>query len=78
MLYGLPVVTTKHPGCVQLLEDSEFIIENDEINLTNALDALICSKEKMTIEGNQNLKRIAKFDMESYMVKLEDIMNRYV
>lgn len=77
MLYGLPVVATNHPGCIQLLEDSEFLIENEELNLINSLDELIGSTEKRTSEGNRNLKRIAKFDMKSYMSQLENIMNKY-
>jgi glycosyltransferase involved in cell wall biosynthesis len=78
MLYGLPVIATNHPGCIQLLEDSEFLIENDQVDLTNALDELINSEEKRTYESEQNLRRIAKFDMKSYMNELEDIMNKYV
>jgi glycosyltransferase involved in cell wall biosynthesis len=77
MLYGLPVIATNHPGCIQLLEDSDFLIENDEINLINALDELIKSEEKRTSEGNRNLKRISKFDMNTYMHQLEGIMNKY-
>ena len=60
MLYGLPVVTTNHPGCVQLLEDSESLIENDELKLIDALDILIKSEDKRTNEGSRNLKRIKK------------------
>lgn len=76
MLYGLPVVATNHPGCIELLEDSSFLIENDEAQLYNSLDTLILSKSIRNTEGARNLEKIKSYDMPSYIEKLEVIMNK--
>ncbi|MGO4906202.1 glycosyltransferase [Flavobacterium sp. W20_MBD1_R3] len=75
MLYGLPVVATNHPGCVELLKDSIFLIENEESQLYSALDALIVSKTIRNTEGTRNLENIKSYDMVSYIEKLEVIIN---
>lgn len=75
MLYGLPVVATNHPGCVELLKDSIFLIENEESQLYSALDALIVSKTIRNTEGTRNLENIKSYDMASYIEKLEVIIN---
>lgn len=76
MLYGLPVVATNHPGCVELLKDTLFLIENEESQLYNALDTLIVSKTIRNKEGMRNLGNIKFYDMASYIEKLEVIMNK--
>jgi glycosyltransferase involved in cell wall biosynthesis len=76
MLYGLPVVATNHPGCVELLKDTLFLIENEELQLYNALDTLILSKTIRNKEGMRNLENIKSYDMASYIEKLEVIMNK--
>nr|WP_315174132.1 glycosyltransferase [uncultured Flavobacterium sp.] len=75
MLYELPVVATNHPGCVELLKDSIFLIENEESQLYTALDALIVSKTIRNTEGTRNLENIKSYDMASYIEKLEVIIN---
>lgn len=76
MLYGLPVVTTNHPGCIELLKDSVFLIENDEKQLYNSLNQLIISESLRKIEGDINTEKIKSYDMASYIKKLEIIMNK--
>lgn len=78
MLYGLPVVATKHPGCIQLLGESKFLIENKEVDLCNKLDELILSEPLRYTEGEINSKKIKRFNMEAYVKNLESIMNNYI
>ncbi len=76
MLYGLPVVATNHPGCVELLKNSDFLIENKEQNLMESLIKLIESQDLRNAEGEINLENIKAYDMPSYIEKLEVIMNK--
>jgi glycosyltransferase involved in cell wall biosynthesis len=76
MLYGLPVVTTNHPGCIELLKDSSFLIENNEASLFDALEKLIISEELRVSEGTLNLNKIKTYDMDSYLVKMNLIINK--
>ncbi|MGM8362773.1 glycosyltransferase family 4 protein [Flavobacterium sp. ARAG 55.4] len=76
MLYSLPVVTTNHPGCKKLLGDSEFLIENNEVTLSEKLNKLILSEELRKREGKLNLEKIKKYDIESYVHNFEVIMNK--
>lgn len=76
MLYGLPVVSTNHPGCIELLKDSSFLIENNEEKLYDALEKLIVSETERVTEGNINLEKIKLYDMDSYIKKMEGIMNK--
>jgi len=77
MLYGLPVVTTNHPGCVTLLKDSLFLIENNEDLLFDCLEQLIRSESLRISEGESNQKKIKNFNINAYVNKLEVIMNKY-
>lgn len=76
MLYGLPVVTTNHPGCIELLKDSPFLIENREEELYDALEKLILSEELRVVEGELNLDKIKYYDMDSYVIKMNLIINK--
>ncbi|KAF2510807.1 glycosyltransferase [Flavobacterium zhairuonense] len=76
MLYGLPVITTNHPGCVQLLGESEFLIDNNEEILFEKLNKLIASDSLRKIEGDLNLMKIKKYDVESYVHRLEKIISK--
>ena len=76
MLYRIPVVATDHPGCKDLLKDSPFLIKNNETELFNSLQKLLLSFELRISEGNVNAERIKKYDMATYIKKLEIIMNQ--
>ena len=76
MSYGLPVVTTNQPGCIELLKDSSFLIENNEASLYDALGKLIISEELRVSEGALNLNKIKSYDMDSYLVKMNLIINK--
>ncbi|CAM4152906.1 glycosyltransferase [Gillisia hiemivivida] len=76
MLYGLPVVASNHPGCVQLLSNSSFLIENNERELFDSLDKLIMSEILRISEGRINSEKIKVYDMDSYITKLQVIMNK--
>lgn len=78
MLYGLPVVTTNHPGCKGLLGNSEFLIENSVEMLSDKLDKLLLSKALRNSMGNCNSEKIKSYDVDSYVLKLETIMNKAV
>ncbi|MEL1240145.1 glycosyltransferase [Flavobacterium flavipallidum] len=78
MLYGLPVITTNHPGCKELLGDSEFLIDNTEQYLSEKLHKLIMSDNLRKTEGNLNLEKIKKYDIQSYVHKLEGIISKII
>ncbi len=78
MLYGLPVICTNHPGCKTLLGSSEFLIKNSKKDLSDALQRLIESPSLRVEEGVENEKKIKFFDKESYIKKLEEIMNKTI
>ncbi|OEY71662.1 glycosyltransferase family 4 protein [Salegentibacter salarius] len=78
MLYKLPVVASRHPGCVGLLENSSFLIKNDINELKSALTSLIDSEDLRIKEGLKNRKIIDGFTPENYMIKLNGIMNKMI
>ncbi|MAN60034.1 MAG: hypothetical protein CMC08_09395 [Flavobacteriaceae bacterium] len=75
MLYGLPVVATNHPGCKDLLGQSEFLVENDLEQVKSALSKLIASQELRTQEGEKNKLLIKKFTADEYLMKFEKIVD---
>ena len=75
MLYGLPVVSSNHPGCVELLKNSSFLIENNEEQLYENLEKLIVSESARKSEGTKNKELIEAYDMDSYVNDFEKIMN---
>ena len=77
MLYGLPVVATNHPGCKYLLGNSEFLISNKKDELVKSLGRLILDEQLREKEGLKNKALIKNYDMESYVSKLSDIMDKY-
>ncbi|SFJ09230.1 glycosyltransferase [Olleya namhaensis] len=78
MLYGLPVISSNHPGCIGLLGDSKFLVKNnDENGILKAMELLLNGKDLREIEGNNNLKRIKDYDIDSYVIKLEQILTNY-
>ena len=78
MSYGIPSIVSNHPGCKQLLENSEYLIPNDIKTLELKLEKLINNKLEREQEGKENLKRIKKFNLPSYVSRLEDIISKYV
>lgn len=75
MLYSLPVVATNHPGCVELMKDSVFLIENKERILTESLKKLVESRKLRSTVGEINQEYIKAYDMSSYIEKLQIIMD---
>lgn len=78
MLYSLPVVATNHIGCRVLLEDDEFLINNNKKDLISTLEKLIADEELRKIIGLKNKELIKKYNMESYVDNLLIIFNKYV
>jgi glycosyltransferase involved in cell wall biosynthesis len=76
MLYGLPVVSTNHPGCIELLDDTSYLIENKEQQLYKALEKLIVSEPERLSVGFKNKELIKAYDMATYVNKFEIIMNK--
>jgi glycosyltransferase involved in cell wall biosynthesis len=76
MLYGLPVIATRHPGCLVLLKDSEFLIENSKPQLVTAIQNLVASKELREKEAKLNNERIKQFNIDGYVEALTEIMNK--
>lgn len=77
MLYGLPVIASNHPGCVGLLEESPYLVPNNQLIIKQKLSELLSSNEIRKIEGNVNLERIKKYNLPSYVKQLENIINKY-
>jgi len=78
MLYGLPAIVSNHPGCKQLLLNSEYLIPNDILVLESKLKKLIDDKEERINEGNRNADRIKEFSVSSYVQNLEKIISKYL
>lgn len=78
MLYNLPVVSTNHPGCRELLKNSEYLIENKEQEIFSAIENLVLSKKRRVIEGKKNKKLITEYTKEKYVQRLVEIMNQFV
>lgn len=78
MLYGIPVVASNHPGCEGLLEGSEFLIKNDATVLTEKLMQLVENESLRIQEGKRNLTLIEKYDVATYVKKLEAIITKYI
>lgn len=76
MLYGLPVVASNHPGCKELLKESQFLVENNESIIYEKLALLVEFKDLRIAEGLENLKRIKEYDVVTYVKKLEEIINK--
>ncbi len=74
MLYALPVISSNHPGCVGLLEDSKFLVNNTEEEVYQAMYKLANNETLRKTEGNKNAQRIQKYDIETYVNKLETIL----
>lgn len=76
MLYGLPVISSNHPGCIELLKNSSFLIENNEEQLYKNLEKLIISQSERESEGLKNKELIKAYDMVSYVNDFKLIMNK--
>lgn len=80
MAYGLPVVATKHSGCISLLGNQyEYFTKLFSIeDVYDKLDKLVSSNETMIEVGNQNKKRLnQEFKIESYVNKLSELITNY-
>lgn len=78
MLYGLPVIATSHDGCKRLLEDSPYLISNDETTLVSKLELLIHNENERKVESEFNLNRINKNTIENYFASLTKIINEHL
>lgn len=78
MLYGLPVIASNHPGCIGLLRESPYLIENKEEIIYEKLALLVESEELRQIEGQKNLERIKEYDIPTYVEKLEAIISKSI
>ncbi|WP_424494765.1 glycosyltransferase [Salinimicrobium sp. GXAS 041] len=78
MLYELPIIASRHPGCVALLDNSPFLIENNIIELKKGLATLIASKNLRKKEGMKNKEIINRYTPENYMNEFNKIMNALI
>jgi glycosyltransferase involved in cell wall biosynthesis len=78
MAFGLPAIVSNHPGCIQLLEDSEYLIPNNSTILESKLLKLIENEAERISEGNLNVNRIKKFNLPNYVSQMENIINKYL
>ena len=79
MGYSLPVITTKHEGCVSLLgEKYPYYIDNEDKNdQFNKLEKLIIdNQERKNIGAFNNIRLIENFTIETYVNKLTTILNQ--
>lgn len=78
MLYGIPVIASNHIGCRNLLENSQYVIPNEESILINKLENLINNEAPMKLEGTLNEHRIKNYGIENYITKLTLIINNFI
>lgn len=75
MLYGLPIIASNHPGCKALLNESQFLVENNsKSQIYDAMEKLYLSKKLRGIEGSRNTDIIKGYDIKCYVEKLENIL----
>ena len=76
MCYKLPIVTTNHEGCIELLgKDYQFYTENDIKMVENKLMSLVDDERLRKSIGEINCERLnSKFSIENYMITLEEIL----
>jgi glycosyltransferase involved in cell wall biosynthesis len=75
MLYGLPVVATKHAGCQELLVDKEMLIENKSEELCEKLKLLVENENERIRIGNNNKITIREYSEENYFEKFTQIFS---
>jgi glycosyltransferase involved in cell wall biosynthesis len=75
MLYGIPVIASNHIGCKNLLENSSYLIKNEESILIDKLENLINNEAFRKKEGLLNENRIKKYDISNYISSLNKILN---
>lgn len=78
MAFGIPTVVSNHPGCKQLLEESEYLIPNDITILQAKLLKLIENDSERISEGKLNENRIKKFNLPNYVSHMESIITKYL
>jgi len=82
MAYGLPVVCTKHAGCVSLLgADYPFYINdnNDTEKIAFKLETLVKGKQLRKKIGAENKNRLQKdFLIDTYLDKLATLINNHL
>ncbi|MCK0180162.1 glycosyltransferase family 4 protein [Flavobacteriaceae bacterium S0862] len=76
MLYGLPVICSNHPGCVNLLEDSTLLVNNNEGEILDAMERITTTKSLYQKESENNLRYIKKYNVKNYVEDLEVILSR--
>ncbi|OIQ22724.1 glycosyltransferase [Lacinutrix sp. MedPE-SW] len=74
MLFGLPVISSNHPGCIGLLNDSPYLVDNKDEEIYLAMKTLANNKLERIKEGEINLERIKKYNIITYVKKLELIL----
>lgn len=75
MTYGLPVISSNHIGCEELLKPSHFLIPNDKKILTDTLENLLSNENLRLKEGADNAEKVKKFSIENYIDSLHTIIN---
>jgi len=82
MAYGLPILSTKHQGCVALLgKDYPFYVEdnNDVKDIASKLELLVKDKNLRGKLGSQNKEKLQKdFLIETYLDKLATLINKHI
>ncbi len=77
MAYRLPILTTNHEGCIELLgEDYDFYTENETRQVEKKLRNLVENEKLRKSLGKRNQELLnSKFSIENYIVKLEEILS---
>jgi glycosyltransferase involved in cell wall biosynthesis len=79
MAYSLPIITTKHEGCISLLgKNYGYFIQNDsKEQIISKLEKLVKKKEERSRIGEINHKRlIENFTIDRYINDLTTIFNK--
>lgn len=74
MLYGLPVISTNHIGCQQLLKSNDLLINNDINELSEKLEFLLKNKKERSRIGGFNKKEIQKYSKDNYFKNLSTLL----
>lgn len=78
MAYGKPIIATNHPGCIQLMGDSEFLVpKRDVVAIVTAMNKLYDNPEICKEIGERNIQEVKKYSLPEYVTRIEYLINKY-
>ena len=78
MAYGKPIIATNHPGCIQLMGDSEFLVPKKDVGaIVIAMNKLYDNPKICKEIGERNIQEVKKYSLPEYVTRIEYLINKY-